>query len=133
MGKDNYCSRELYVRLFKHHFQSLFQLAFPLILTGLLQSSVYFFITMFLAHVDQDALAAGSLVAWLFGTFNVIVIGVLNATNILIAHRHGAHDAHGVSLVFRDGFWLACILAIPSFFSFGILPPYFCILVKTKH
>lgn len=120
---DNYCGRDPDVKSFKYHFQSLFQLAFPLILTGLLQSSIYFFITMFLAHLDQDALAAGSLVAWLFGTFNVIVIGVLNAINILIAHRHGAHDAHGVSLVFRDGFWLACILAIPSSFFFWHITP----------
>ncbi|MGL5742853.1 MAG: MATE family efflux transporter [Legionella sp.] len=63
------------------------------------------FLTIFLAHVSKNALAAGSLVAWLFGTFNIIIIGILNAINVLIAHRHGARDAHGIALVFRDGFW----------------------------
>ncbi|MCE0723288.1 MULTISPECIES: MATE family efflux transporter [Legionella] len=111
------------MRAFKNNFQSLLRLAIPLILTGLLQSSVYFFITIFLAHVSQDALAAGSLVAWLFGTFNIIVIGILNAINVLVAHRHGAQDRHGISLVFRDGFWLACILTIPACFFFWHISP----------
>ncbi|KTC73983.1 Na(+)/drug antiporter [Legionella bozemanae] len=111
------------VEAFKNNFQSLVRLAIPLILTGLLQSSVYFFITIFLARVSQDALAAGSLVAWLFGTFNIIVIGILNAINVLVAHRHGAKDGHGIALVFRDGFWLACILTIPACYFFWHIAP----------
>ncbi|CAM2967584.1 MATE efflux family protein [Legionella steigerwaltii] len=111
------------MKTFKSNFQSLLSLAVPLIFTGLLQSSVYFFVTLFLAHVSQDALAAGSLVAWLFGTFNVIIIGILNSINVLIAHRYGAQDEHGISLVFRDGFWLACILTIPACYFFWHIAP----------
>ncbi len=111
------------VQSFNNNFQTLLKLAIPLILTGLLQSSVYFFVTIFLARVNQDALAAGSLVAWLFATFNIIIIGILNAINVLVAHRHGAKDEHGISLVFRDGFWLACIMTIPTCYFFWHIAP----------
>ncbi|KTC89894.1 MATE family efflux transporter [Fluoribacter dumoffii] len=111
------------MKSFKSNFQSLFNLAVPLVLTGLLQSSVYFFVTVFLAHVSQHALAAGSLVAWLFATFNVIIIGILNSINILVAHRYGAKDHHGICLVFRDGFWLAFILTIPTWYFFWHFAP----------
>ncbi|WP_392537513.1 MATE family efflux transporter [Legionella sp. 227] len=111
------------MKSFRSNFKPLLRLAIPLILTGLLQSSIYFFVTIFLAHVSQDALAAGSLVAWLFGTFNVIILGILNSINVLVAHQYGAQNTHGISLVFRDGFWLACIMTLPACYFFWHIAP----------
>lgn len=113
---------------FKQHFNPLLVLVIPLALTGLLQSSTYFFETMFLAHLSQEALAAGALVSWLFGTFIVIVIGILSSINILVAHKHGAQDQLGISLIVRDGLLLALALIIPSFILFWNLSPIFLFL-----
>ncbi len=120
------------MKLFKDNIYPLLILAFPLALTGLLQSSTYFFETMFLAHLSQEALAAGALVSWLFGTFIVILIGILSSINILVAHKHGANDVKGISLVVRDGLWLSLIMAIPSFILFWYLSPIFLLLGQNQ-
>ena len=75
----------------------LWRLAMPLVLTGLSQSLVFFFETLFLAHLGADILAAGALVGWLFGTLAVIAFGTLGAISVLVAHRHGANDQHGIA------------------------------------
>jgi len=36
----------------------------------------------------------------------------------LVAHKHGARDKRGISLVVRDGMWLAILLAFPTFILF---------------
>lgn len=56
--------------LLKNNFYPLLKLAIPLAITGLLQSATYFFETLFLAHLNPDALAAGALVSWLYGDYN---------------------------------------------------------------
>jgi MATE family multidrug resistance protein len=116
------------MKLFKENIYPLLLLAIPLTLTGLLQSSTYFFETIFLAHLGPEFLAAGALVSWLFGTFIVILIGVLSSINILVAHKHGAKDHEGITLVVRDGVWLAVFMSIPSFILFWNLAPIFLFL-----
>lgn len=113
--------------LFKDDISPLLRIAFPLILTGLLQSSTWFFETVFLARLGPDILAAGSLVSWAFGTMVVILFGTLSSINILVAHKHGAHDEEGIYLVVRDGFWLALLLSIPLIFLFWNMSPIFLV------
>lgn len=120
------------MKLFKDNIYPLLILAIPLALTGLLQSSTYFFETMFLAHLSHEVLAAGALVSWLVGTFIVILIGIMSAINILVAHKHGAKDKEGISLVVRDGVWLAVILSIPSIILFWNLSPIFLLLGQNQ-
>ena len=60
-------------------------------------------------------MAAGALVNWLFATLIVILFGTFSAVNVLIVHKHGANDKHGIALVLRDGLLLAVILTIPTF------------------
>ena len=103
--------------------RALIQLAIPLILTGVMQSSVPFFHTLFLSHVSQDSLAAGGLVASVFFTAYVILFGIMSSVSMLVAHKHGANDANGVSLVARDGVWLAILATIPMFILFWNLSP----------
>lgn len=113
------------MKLFKENFYPLLKLILPLALTGLIQSAVWFFETLFLAHLGSDTLAAGSLVSWLFGTVVVILYGTLSSINILIAHKHGAQDKHGIRLVTRDGLWLAILCALPTFILFWNMSPLF--------
>ncbi|MBL7481145.1 MATE family efflux transporter [Legionella bononiensis] len=115
------------MKLFKDNFYPLIKLAIPLALTGLMQSSVWFFETMFLARLGPDILAAGSLVSWLFGTVVVILFGTLSSINILVAHKHGADDTKGILHVVRDGFWLALLLALPIFLLFWNMSPLFLV------
>jgi MATE family multidrug resistance protein len=103
----------------------LLKLTLPLVLTGLLQSAIWFFETIFLSHLSPEILAAGSLVGWSFGTVVVILFGTLGSINILVAHKYGARDRRGILLVVRDGFWLALVLAIPVILLFWNMSPIF--------
>lgn len=112
-----------YVKSLKNNLYPLLTLAIPLVLTGAIQSSVLFFQTLFIAHLGQDALAAGALVSWLFGTLFVILFGTLSSINVLIAHKYGANDKYSISLIVRDGLWLAILLCIPAFMLFWNISP----------
>jgi len=114
--------------LFKNNFSPLMRLAIPLALTGLLQSGVFFFETLFLARLGPDVLAAGSLVSWLFGTFVVMIFGILSAISILVSHMHGQGDEAGIKQVVRDGFILSILLAIPSVLLFWNMSPLFLLV-----
>ncbi len=107
----------------KNDLSPLFNLALPLVLTGLVQASLGFFNTIFLAHLGEEALAAGGLVTWMFVTLIVILFGTFGSVNILIAHKHGSKDQTGIVLVLRDGLILAALLAIPTFLLFWKISP----------
>lgn len=109
----------------KEDFKPLLKLAIPLVLTGIVQSSVGFFETIFLARLGEQILAAGALVTTLFFTLIVILFGTFSSVNILIAHKQGANDVSGISLVLRDGLLLAILLAIPAFLLFWTIAPIF--------
>src|SRR3990167_544250 len=102
----------------KNDLLPLLALAMPLILTGVVQSSLGFFETIFLARLGEDVMAAGALVSFLFFTLIVILFGTFSAVNVLIAHKHGAKDQAGIVLVLRDGLLLAILLTIPTFLLF---------------
>jgi MATE family multidrug resistance protein len=112
----------------KNNVYPLIKLTLPLVLTGLVQSAVWFFETLFLSHLSPETLAAGSLVSWSFGTVVVILFGTLSSINILVAHKYGAQEEHGILLVVRDGFWLAILCAIPIFLLFWNMSPLFLLL-----
>lgn len=112
----------------KNNVYPLLKLIIPLALTGLVQSAVWFFETIFLAHLSPETLAAGSLVSWAFGTVVVILFGTLSSINILVAHKYGAQDEQGILLVVRDGFWLAILLAIPTVLLFWNMSSLFALV-----
>ena len=41
----------------------------------------------------------------------------------MVAHKHGANDEHSISLIVRDGLWLAILLSIPAFLLFWNISP----------
>lgn len=110
---------------FKQDIAPLLKLAIPLVLTGFVQSAVWFFETIFLAHLGPDTLAAGSLVSWLFGTLAVILFGALSAINILVAHKHGEKNNESIALIARDGLLMAVLLVIPAILLFWNMSPIF--------
>lgn len=103
----------------------LLNLALPLALTGLAQSSSAFFVTLFLAHLGAKTLAAGALVNWFFATLVVVLFGTLSAINILVSHKHGAKEPEKIAQIARDGLLLAALLAIPGFFLLWNMSPIF--------
>lgn len=107
----------------KKDFYPLLRLAIPLAMTGLLQSGVFFFETVFLARLGPDVLAAGSLVSWLVGTIAVILFGALSSINILVAYKHGARDEQAIAEIVRDGLKLALLLALPVIILFWNIAP----------
>ncbi|MGQ3889809.1 MATE family efflux transporter [Legionella sp. CNM-1927-20] len=121
------------MNLFKGNLYPLLKLALPLAATGLVQSGVFFFETLFLAHLGPTILAAGALVSWLSGTFAVIIFGLLSSINVLISHKFGAKDAQGIAQVVREGFWLTFIVVIPSMILFWNMATIFLWLGQEKN
>lgn len=109
-------------------FKPLMKLVIPLILTGLVGGLVYFFQTLFLAHIGAKALAAGALVSWLNWLLVVIIFGILGAINVLVANYYGAKNFRNICYVIRDGFLLSLVLCIPTFYLFWKMPPIFILL-----
>lgn len=116
-----------YTEILKNDFNPLLKLAIPLAFVGMVGAAPAFFETLFLAHVDQKTLAAGALVSWLYGTFAVIIFGILSSINVLISHKHGAKDQQGIILILRDGLLLSILLSIPAFLLFWNMAPIFLI------
>ncbi len=110
---------------FKHDAMPLLRIALPLAVNGIVQSGVYFFETLFFAHVNEKTLAASALVGWLFGTIAVILFGTLSSINILIAHKHGAKNEVAIAGIVRDGIVMALILLIPAFLLLWNMSPIF--------
>lgn len=93
----------------------LIWLAIPLILSGLIESSIGFFSTLFLAKLGQEALAAGALVNWLFVTLMVVLWGTLTAMSIWVSQKQGEKDQMSIARLLRDGLLLAVLLVLPTF------------------
>lgn len=116
----------------KNDVYPLLRLALPLALTGMIQSATFFFETVFLARIGEQALAAGALVSWFFGVLVVILFGILGSINILVAHKHGSNDQDGIALVARDGLILAVLIAIPSTLLVWNIAPIFLLFGQSE-
>ncbi len=106
----------------------LLKLALPLVATGIIESSIGFFSTIFLAKLGPQELAAGALVGWLFGTMMVVLWGTLTAVSVCIAQKHGAKDHLAVSKILRDGLTLSLLLAPPTALLLWFIAPVFLVL-----
>lgn len=92
----------------------LLMLSLPLIISGIIETSIGFFSNVFLAHLGTARLAAGALVNWVFTTLMVIIWGTLSATTTLVARYYGAKNNLQISSVFYAGLFLALVLMLPS-------------------
>lgn len=89
-------------------------LAFPLMLSEIVDASFSFIATLLSAHLGIIELAAGGLVTTLFITIMIFMWGILVAVSALISQLHGANDHAGISRVLKDGIMLACLFSIPG-------------------
>ncbi len=97
----------------KNDFKIFLGLAIPLMLSGIVESSIGFTSNIFLAHIGPVAFGSGSLVIWFFATLMVIVWGIFTAVSILVSRYDGANDTKAISLVLRDSIALGVLLVIP--------------------
>jgi MATE family multidrug resistance protein len=108
-------SMAAYTKFSSGEINKLMKLVIPLVLTGLVESSVGFFTTLFLAHLGPQELAAGAVVQWIFFTLMVVLWGTLCSVSILVAQKYGAKDETGIAQVLADGLILALIFVVPAF------------------
>lgn len=92
----------------------LLLLAAPLMVTGIIESSISFFSTFFLAKLGPKELAAGALVGWVFATLMVIMWGSLTAVSVVVAQKHGEKNQLAIAQTLKDGLFLVALLVIPS-------------------
>ena len=106
----------------------LLALSIPLIMSGLVETSIGFFSNIFLAHLGTDNLAAGALVNWVFTTIMVIVWGTLSAITTLVARHYGRKNLTEIQNVLCAGLILAAVLMLPSMILLWNLSPIFLLL-----
>lgn len=102
----------------KSHFFPVLKLAIPLIFASLLTSIMFFFDVIWFAQLGTDSLAAGALAIWLYVAFFILLLGILSAINILIAHLNGTRDTQGIASTLQSGLLLAIIFSQFSSFLF---------------
>ena len=109
-------------------FIPLWKLALPLVLSGLVESSLGLTNTLFLSKLGPEDLAAGALVIWFFATLMVIIWGVFTGISVLVSHQYGAGNTRAISIILRDSIFLSLILTIPLFFLIWNLADIFILL-----
>lgn len=109
----------------------LLMLTFPLLMSGLIESSIGFFSNIFLAHLGGGNLAAAALVNWSFAALMVIIWGIFSSINIIIARYHGAKKDAEICHVFYAGLVLAIFLMLPTMLLLWNLAPIFLFLGQT--
>ncbi len=109
-------------------FIPLWKLALPLVLSGLVESSLGLTNTVFLSKLGPEDLAAGALVIWFFATLMVIIWGIFTGISVLVSHQFGAGNTRAISIILRDSIFLSLILTIPLFFLIWNLGAVFILL-----
>jgi multidrug resistance protein, MATE family len=112
-------------KLFLLESKSLLLLSIPLIISGVVETSIGFFSNIFLAHLGTTELAAGALVNWVFSTIMVIIWGTFSAITVLVARYFGENNHEEICCVFYAGLFLAVLLMLPSMLLLWNLAPIF--------
>jgi MATE family multidrug resistance protein len=112
-------------KIFFSQSKTLLTLSIPLIVSGIIETSVGFFSNIFLAHLGATRFAAGALVNWVFTTLMVIVWGTLSAITTLVARYYGAKKNDEITYVFYAGLLLAITLMLPAMLLLWNLSPLF--------
>ena len=109
----------------------LLMLTIPLIMSGLIESSVGFFSNIFLAHLGGINLPVAALVNWSFAALMVIIWGIFSSINIVIARYHGAKKDAEICHVVYAGLVLAIFLMLPTMLLLWNLAPIFLFFGQT--
>jgi multidrug resistance protein, MATE family len=92
--------------------RAILQLAGPLIAAQLAHVLMVFTDTLMMGLLGPATLAAGGLGAASYSFVSIFCVGVIAAVGNLVAIRHGAQDAAGVTRLTQNGLWLGWGLAL---------------------
>lgn len=120
-------SRNSFIKETRH----LWLLALPLIMAALAQMGMEIVDTLMMGRLGANALASGSLGSAIFIFLILICMGILTAVGVLVARAYGAENYQKVSKITRQGFWVATVLAVPTFILTW-LAPYFLLRIGEK-
>ena len=97
-------------------FRATLVLGWPLVLTNLAQIALTTTDVIVLGRVGPSALAAGTLGVNLYFAILIFGIGVVTATSPMMAEAFGRklHMVRDVRRTFRQGLWVAVLIAVPS-------------------
>src|SRR3990167_1421571 len=117
---------------FRDELGAILRLAGPLIAAQLAHVLMVFTDTVMMGLLGPQALAGGGLGAASYSFVSIFCVGVIAAVGNLVAIRHGASDAAGVTRLTQNGLWLGWGLALlagvslwhlePALLYFGQLP-----------
>lgn len=94
--------------------RAILQLAGPLIAAQLAHVLMVFTDTVMMGMLGPKTLAAGGLGAASYSFVSIFCVGVIAAVGNLVAIRHGANDAAGVTRLTQNGLWLGWALALSA-------------------
>jgi MATE family multidrug resistance protein len=92
--------------------RAILTLAGPLIAAQLAHVMMVFTDTLMMGMLGPATLAAGGLGAASYSFVSIFCVGVIAAVGNLVAIRHGAQDADGVTRLTQNGLWLGWGLAL---------------------
>ena len=85
---------------------AILKLAGPLIAAQLAHVLMVFTDTVMMGLLGPSTLAAGGLGAASYSFVSIFCVGVIASVGNLVAIRHGAQDAAGVTRLTQNGLWL---------------------------
>ncbi|NIR48351.1 MATE family efflux transporter [candidate division KSB1 bacterium] len=88
----------------------------PVVATQLLQMSMGFVDTIMAGNLSAKDLAAVAVGTSLYTPILVFVIGILTATNPIVAQLHGGREDREIGKNLWQSLWLSQFLAVPCFF-----------------
>jgi MATE family multidrug resistance protein len=100
-------------RQYKTVLKQLVALALPIVFSNIISASSGLISMLFIASINQNALAAGAIITSTYGLITVMVISVLYSVSILIAQSHGSRRDDEVSPIIFSGITIAFLLGAP--------------------
>src|SRR3990167_926170 len=97
---------------FRDELSAILRLAGPLIAAQLAHALMAFTDTVMMGLLGPQALPGGGLGAASYAFVSIFCVGVIAAVGNLVAIRHGAGDAAGVTRLTQNGLWLGWGLAL---------------------
>jgi MATE family multidrug resistance protein len=112
-------------RAWREEVRATLVLAWPLILTNLMQTGLTTTDVVMMGWLGADALAAGALGANLYFPFALAGIGLLSAVSPMIAREVGGKpwSVRDVRRTFRQGIWTAIAIAVPFWVALWFAEP----------
>lgn len=88
--------------------------AWPVLIAQIASISMMLIDTALLGHVSAVDLAAAAVGSGIYISVIMALVGILQAIAPLVAHSRGAGDSNAIASLFRQGVWLAALLAVPG-------------------